>query len=96
MNEEVCTEMPKYSCHKQVHALKIKDVVPNSIFGDESDGRMILVPEEKEFAPFVVSREYVKKHNPVAGGYYVVYEDGYKSFSPAQAFESGYTRINGG
>ncbi len=25
------------------------------------------------------------------GGYYVVYEDGYKSFSPAGAFESGYT-----
>ncbi|MCK9988658.1 MAG: hypothetical protein AzoDbin1_05130 [Azoarcus sp.] len=29
------------------------------------------------------------------GGYYVVYEDGYKSFSPAIAFESGYTRIDG-
>ena len=27
------------------------------------------------------------------GGYYVVYEDGYKSFSPAGAFESGYTPL---
>ena len=27
------------------------------------------------------------------GGYYVVYEDGYKSFSPAEAFESGYKRV---
>jgi hypothetical protein len=27
------------------------------------------------------------------GGYYVVYEDGYKSFSPASAFENGYTRL---
>lgn len=33
------------------------------------------------------------KHKPVAGGYFVVYEDGYESFSPAKAFEEGYTRI---
>ena len=30
---------------------------------------------------------------PEVGGYYVVYEDGYKSFSPAGAFESGYTPL---
>jgi len=34
------------------------------------------------------------KHKPEVGGYYVVYADGYKSFSPAQAFEEGYTRVN--
>ena len=33
------------------------------------------------------------KHQPTVGGYYVVYKDGYKSFSPADAFESGYTRV---
>jgi len=27
------------------------------------------------------------------GDYYVVYEDGYKSISPAKAFEEGYTLI---
>lgn len=27
------------------------------------------------------------------GGYYVVYEDGYESWSPAEAFEKGYTLI---
>jgi hypothetical protein len=40
-----------------------------------------------------VSDEYASKHNPDAGGYYVRYADGYESFSPAQAFEEGYTRI---
>ena len=30
---------------------------------------------------------------PRVGGYYVVYADGYKSFSPATAFEEGYTKI---
>ena len=37
--------------------------------------------------------EYVAKHKLEVGGYYVVYEDGYKSFSPASAFESGYTPL---
>ena len=37
--------------------------------------------------------EWLDKHNPEVGGYYVVYEDGYKSFSPAKAFEEGYTLI---
>lgn len=28
------------------------------------------------------------------GGYYVRYADGYESWSPAQAFEEGYTRVD--
>jgi hypothetical protein len=40
-----------------------------------------------------VGVDYVQKHDPKPGGYYVRYEDGYESFSPAAAFESGYTRI---
>jgi hypothetical protein len=40
-----------------------------------------------------VSLEYLDKHSPQAGGYYVVYEDGYRSYSPAAAFEAGYTLI---
>lgn len=41
-----------------------------------------------------MSREWMTKHNPVVGGYLVLYDDGYCSFSPAEAFESGYTRIS--
>ena len=48
---------------------------------------------EGHFAPVAVSRDFVSKHEPKAGGYYVTYKDGYKSFSPAQAFEEGYARI---
>jgi hypothetical protein len=40
-----------------------------------------------------VSVKWMEKNNPQAGGYFVRYEDGYESFSPAAAFESGYTRI---
>jgi hypothetical protein len=30
---------------------------------------------------------------PLPGDYLVIYEDGYRSISPAKAFEDGYTRI---
>lgn len=29
------------------------------------------------------------------GGYYVRYEDGFESWSPAKAFEEGYTKVEG-
>lgn len=90
------TEMPKYECKKQVWALKIKSIV---IDGEgeniESDGSAIITPEEEGYAPFKVDFEYMQKHKPQVGGYYVVYKDGYKSFSPAEPFEDGYSLLNG-
>lgn len=82
----VSREMPKYKCHKVVHALKILNC---GWTGNESD-EYIIQPEDEGYAEFRVSKEYVEKHKPQPGGYYVVYEDGYKSFSPAKAFEQGY------
>lgn len=84
-NTGAVVEMPLYQSHKRVWALKIKEV-------DRMNGYRI-VPEESGYAPVPVNAEYMDKHRPKAGGYYVVYEDGYKSFSPAHAFEGGYTRV---
>lgn len=92
----VSAEMPRYQCHKRVWALKIKsiemriDTTSSSESGPPSYSALI-TPEEAGYAPFEVSVEYVAKHKPEVGGYYVVYDDGYKSFSPAKAFEDGYT-----
>lgn len=84
-------EMPRYKCHKEVWALKIKEIkrVP---FGNAHVVHY-LIPEESSYAPLELSLEYIGKHSPVAGGYYVVYDDGYISYSPAKAFEDGYTLI---
>jgi hypothetical protein len=79
-------EMPKYTCHKQVWALKIESV------NERMDGSAKLCIEDEGFASIEVNEAYMRKHQPEAGGYYVVYKDGYKSFSPADAFESGYTK----
>ena len=35
----------------------------------------------------------LEKSAPGVGGYFVRYEDGYESFSPAAAFEGGHTPI---
>jgi len=85
-------ELPRYQCHKIVHALKIQSVLSDG--SDNShDGRALITPAEYPYAPFEVERAWIEKHAPVAGGYYVVYKDGYTSFSPAKAFEDSYTRI---
>lgn len=85
-------EMPRYESHKTVWALKIKDI---GFHGDSENGCTggRITPEEDGYAPFEVDGAYMNKHKPQIGGYYVVYADGYQSYSPAQAFEEGYTRL---
>lgn len=84
--EGASVQMPKYRCHKEVWALKIKQI--NEMNGGGAI-HMLITPEDSAYAPFYVDASYVKKHQPKVGGYYVVYQDGYKSFSPADAFEEG-------
>ncbi len=91
--------LPLYLCHKKVRATKIIKLEPAAGDrpagpNDETDGGAIITPAEVGFGRIRVDRDYVKKHSPTVGGYYVIYEDGYKSFSPAKAFEEGYTRAD--
>lgn len=100
---EVSREMPKYRSHKKVWALKIKSIEinprdtskdVNGMSDPNEPGRIgTITPEDDNYAPFHIDEAYIAKHKPQEGGYYIVYEDGYKSFSPAEAFEGGYTRI---
>ena len=96
---EASQEMPKYECHKKVWALKIDAIEFEA--NSAEDGTAIIRPADDGYAPFVVSREYMDKHKPEVGGYYVVYAlipgetESYKSYSPAEAFESGYSLIDG-
>lgn len=96
MNEP-SVEMPKYKCHKEVWALKIRMIVFDSQLAAkenrDTDGSATIYPEESGYAPIKVDFQFVEKHNPQEGGYYVVYEDGYKSYSPAEPFEKGYALI---
>jgi len=81
-------ELPKYDCHKSVNAFKIDQIIPRedgtgTLYGSEEPG-------DAKYQ-VVVAELYMLKHSPQIGGYYVRYKDGYESFSPAKAFEEGYT-----
>ena len=88
-------EMPKYQCHKKVWALKIKDVTyDRPPLEGVPRGNATITPEDEGYEPFVVDEVWAMKNRPQPGGYYVAYEDGYKSYSPAPAFEAGYLPCN--
>lgn len=91
---QVGMPMPQYQCHKKVWAFKIADLEPlakDDLSGPSGD--FLLSPAEVEYLPVTIDAAYMQKHKPEIGGYFVVYDDGYKSYSPAKAFEDGYTRI---
>lgn len=95
---DAAAEMPKYRSHKHVWALKIAGIAfdrdaAKADGNRETDGSATITPDDPGYAPFKVDAAYVHKHDPKVGGYYVVYADGYKSWSPSPAFEEGYTRI---
>jgi len=75
-------QMPKYVCHKEVWALQIRDVVGTRLFFDEG------------YSARDVGSEWIDRHKPEVGGYFVQYEDRYTSFSPQKPFEEGYTLKN--
>ena len=72
-------ELPRFRCHKIVHAAKIVAIE----FGERLD----LAPH----GVIEVGADWIANRKASVGGYFVQYDDGYTSFSPAKAFEEGYT-----
>lgn len=76
--------LPAYKCHKIVTAAKIVKINENWI--------TVETPNGVHFEAFF-SNDWCTKHNPQIGGYLVCYSDSYISYSPEDAFESGYSII---
>lgn len=81
--EQSTTQLPRWACHKEVYADRIVEISPNN-YWKLAHGRIVMADEVKELS---------KRQVPIVGDYYVVYEDGYATWSPAKAFEEGYTRL---
>lgn len=81
--ETAAAELPQYQCHKVVRAAKITG------FWFRESGTILVFG--KIGGSKKVSETWIEKFAPEVGGYYVVYEDGYASYSPSKAFEDGYT-----
>jgi len=80
-------QLPTWRCHKVVQAARIEAIVR----GDDPDDITLCVACPPHMLK--VNAVWDAKHVPQPGGYFVRYEDGYESYSPAKAFEEGYTRI---
>ena len=87
-------QLHKWKCHKEVWADRIRAVI-------------VLSPIDERIAPtnhdvtlrldgggeIGVSKTFIARGIPSVGDYFVQYDDGYQSWSPAKAFEEGYTRL---
>lgn len=102
------SNLQKWRCHKVVEAFKIQAVTPPP--GQESGvpgpAAILHGPNDVQVAIdsttayrlwSMVERESGSAPNypDLEGGYFVRYEDGYQSWSPAEAFENGYTPLDG-
>ena len=90
---ELKTQIPKYVCNKVVWAAKILEIqTPTNIKANKAGCKIAILDIPDNFPTAVpLIAEYMIKHDPKIGGYFVVYEDGYQSFFPADVFETGYS-----
>lgn len=89
--------LPQYKCHKRVWALKIKSIEEHlqvKLCGVvQHEAYAVINFEDARFSPITWDINFPGVSKPEAGWYYVVYEDGYRSFSPEASFESGYDKM---
>lgn len=88
--------LPSYTGTKTVLAAKITGVTAAK--DDKGNGLLCLEGE----SDWLISSDWLLKHCPpggpqeFVGGYLVIYEDGYTSWSPAEPFEKAYRLDNAG
>lgn len=85
--------MKRYTSFKEVDAAKIDHLILGE--GQAVDQVTVMTVDGEQIP---TTREWLLKHSDnetkvLAGGYFVRYADGYESWSPAEAFESGYKEI---
>lgn len=75
--------LPPWQSHKTVWASKIVSIA------ELNDDQHTIQCEAGQ--PLTVFNSWLDKNKAQVGGYFVLYQDGYRSYSPAEAFEEGYT-----
>jgi hypothetical protein len=78
----VGAQLPKWKSHKEVWA--------DRIIAMDASGWYLACGDH--ICPDVTA-ELTKRGEPQPGDYFVQYDDGYKSWSPAGPFEEGYTKL---
>lgn len=76
-------DMQQFKCHKVVRAARI----------DGYDTTTLSLRVNKAIVEVEVGADWMQRHKPEPGGYFVVYADGYQSYSTPEAFEAGYHEL---
>jgi len=88
-------DLPKYQSYKIVEALKIAAIE----FAEDGSAEIAPACEHVKYGNVFTDKDYRQKFkgelhgDPKDLGYYVLYVDGYESWSPTKAFEEGYTLV---
>jgi hypothetical protein len=86
-----------YTCHKVVKAVKVLEIHDLGADGDSDNLPLVTVVSVDGYRQRLrlpLPADCISKPVFVPGCYYVVYEDGYVSLSPAKAFEEGYALVD--
>jgi hypothetical protein len=81
------SELARWQSHKVVRAGKVISLtfgVQVSVSVEAADGGYTVID---------VPSKVFARGRPEPGDYFVVYDDGYQSWSPKAIFEAGYTRL---
>jgi hypothetical protein len=97
IREHVESSLPLWKCHKVVRAAPIRAVYPAEGDGSKSapEGWMVYLdggPAPDGFPSVFVKSEVFVRGLPMPGDYFVIYDDGYQSWSPKKTFEEGYSQ----
>jgi hypothetical protein len=87
MEGEPSAQMPRYRSHKEVWALQIDRVED----APHPSSKIVHFVRSDVYAPRKVDMGVFSRKTPERGDYFVVYRDGYESWSPKSEFEDGYT-----
>lgn len=83
--------MDKYKSHKVVEAALISDI-------NQSEKKVHVLNRAGEMSVITPTDDWFARHraatNAWKGGYYVRYEGGYDSWSPADVFAEGYSLVD--
>jgi hypothetical protein len=88
-------ELPVYVSHKKVRAREIRSIGHYRTGPNDRLEREIVFADPEHGSIFVPGDMFTR-YVPMPGDYYVLYEDGYASFSPRKAFLEGYSHASEG
>ncbi len=99
MSIDLKKALPRWQCNEIVEAVQITGIAYDSDIArsegrKETDNGAYLYHDAEGIPAIKVSQQYIIKHHPEEGGYFIKNADGGLSYSTAESFEAGHTRVS--